>query len=125
MRVTEGMPYGRNVWFYNPELFQEHEEVIIFTREEFQRMYNSIQEQIDYINKVDMHLDRSEEWKLLGYWPKILERIHLIDLNMKLIFNEKPLQGYLDTYLYHITESLEEELAASGSKTLGNLQIKI
>ena len=78
MRVTEGVLNGRIAELYNPGMFQEHEEVIVFAREEFNRTYRSIQEQIDYINKVDMHLDRSEEWKLLGYWEKILERIHIL-----------------------------------------------
>ena len=72
MRVSEGVPNGRIVELYNPVLFQEHEEVIVFPREEFNRIYRSIQEQIDYINKVDILLDRVEEWMLLGYWPKIL-----------------------------------------------------
>jgi hypothetical protein len=72
MRVSEGVPNGRIAELYNPGLFQEHEEVIVFRRKDFNRTYRSIQEQIDYINKVDILLDRVEEWMLLGYWPKIL-----------------------------------------------------
>jgi hypothetical protein len=35
MRVSEGVPKGRFAELYNPEMFQEHEEVIVFTRDEF------------------------------------------------------------------------------------------
>ena len=48
-----------------------------------------MQEQIDYINKIDLYLDRSEEWKLIGYWPKIMQRIHLLDMNMDSIFEKE------------------------------------
>jgi len=48
MRVSEGVPNGRIAELYNPEMFQEHEEVIIFTRNEFNRFYTSMREQIDY-----------------------------------------------------------------------------
>ena len=76
MRVSEGVPRGRIAELYNPGMFQEREEVIVFTRDEFNRTYTSMREQIDYINKTDLHLNRSEEWKLIGYWPKILEKVH-------------------------------------------------
>ena len=58
-------------------MFQEHEEVIVFTRDEFSRTYTSMREQIDYINNTDLFLNRGEEWKLMGYWPKILGKIYL------------------------------------------------
>ena len=61
MRVSEGVPRGRIVELYNPGLFQEREEVIVFTRDEFSRTYTSMREQIDYINKTDLHFNRSEE----------------------------------------------------------------
>ncbi len=100
MRMSEGVPKGRIAELYNPEMFQEHEEVIVFTRDEFNRFYTSMQDQIDYINKIDLYLDRSEEWKLIGYWPKILERIHILDRNMDSILTKQPLQCYLDASLY-------------------------
>ena len=52
---------------------RDNEEVIVFTREEFSRFYNNMQQQIEYINNIDLFFDRSEDWKLLGYWPKIME----------------------------------------------------
>jgi hypothetical protein len=73
MKVSEGVPNGRIAELYNPEMFLNYDEVIVFTREDFNRTYRSMIEQIDYIQKVEMHLDRSEEWKLIGYWTRILE----------------------------------------------------
>ena len=99
MRVSEGVPNGRIAELYNPEMFHQYDEVIVFTREEFNRTYSSIMEQIDYINKINIHLDRDEDWKLLSYWPKILEKIHILDINMNLMFKEEPKQCYLDTYI--------------------------
>jgi hypothetical protein len=52
MRVSEGEPRGRFAEISNPGIFQEYEEVIVFTRQEFNRIYTSIQEQINYINKI-------------------------------------------------------------------------
>lgn len=111
MRVDEyegsqGVPCGRKVELYNPELFDEHEEVVIFTREEFNRTYESIMEHMNFINLRDIGLDRTEDWKLLGYWPEIMEHIHIIGLNVNTIFDEKPVQSYLDTYLYIRNEGI-------------------
>lgn len=104
MKVSQGVLCGRRVQLYHPELFKEHEEVIIFTREEFRRIYESMVQQIEHITLLDMSLDRSEAWKMLGLWPKIMERIHLLNLNLETIFSNKPLQTYLDTYVYDNTE---------------------
>jgi hypothetical protein len=105
---------GRRVQLYHPEFFNEHEEVIIFTREEFKRMYQSMAMQIDHITRLDMSLDRSEEWMMIGVWPKIMERIRLLDLNLESIFSNKPLQTYLDTYIYD-TADLPEIIVESSS----------
>ena len=125
MRVSEAVPNGRIAELYNPELFQEHEEVIIFAREDFNRTYSSIKEQIEYINKIAVHLDEGEDWKLLGYWPKILDRIYLLDLNMDLIFQEEPTQCYLDTYLYDTIRSSKKEVAVSRKKVPIQLKLSI
>lgn len=109
MRVSEGVPRGRVAEVYHPELFPEHEEVIIFSREEFSRTYTAIRRQLDYIVKVDLHLDRSEEWKLIGYWPRIMQSVHRIDRDMDLIFRKEPLQSYLDAYIYtHVQGSRDQ-----------------
>ena len=116
MRMSEGVPNGRIAELYNPEMFQQYDEVIVFTREEFNQRYNSIMEQIDYINKVELHLDADEEWKLLGYWPKILERIHILDMNMNLMFKENPIQCYLDTYLHNAIGISKNKIVVSRKK---------
>lgn len=123
MRVSEGVPRGRFVELYNPEMFSEGEEVIVFTRDEFNRTYTSMQEQVDYINKIYLHLDESGEWMLIGYWPKILEWVHLLDLNMDLIFKSGPLQCYLDAYLYNKMHTSDKKVAVSERKLAVKLKL--
>ncbi len=125
MRVSEGVPDGNIAELYNPEQFQDHEEVIVFTREDFQHTYNSISLQVDYINKIAVHLDVGDDWNLIGYWPNFLERIYLLDLNIDLIFQEEPVQCYLDTYLYASIGSSEDAVAASKSKVPVQLKFSI
>lgn len=119
MKVSQGEPCGRKVILYHPELFDEHEEVIIFMREEFSRTYEALIEHMDFITKRDIGLDRDEEWKLLGYWPEIMERAHIIGLDMNTIFGKKPIQSYLDTYLYIKSKSIGTELVVTNSKVPG------
>ncbi len=111
MRVSEGIPNGRIAELSHPEMFQEHEEVIVFTRNEFNRFYTSMMEQINYINQIDLYLDRSEDWKLIGYWPKILQRVHLLDRNIdSILTKEASLQCYLDASLYIPVKSSKKML---------------
>ena len=72
-----------------------------------------MQQKIDYINNVDLFLDRSEEWKLIGYWPKILERVHILDVNMDSILKKEPIQCYLDASLYDTIRSPQNNVAIS------------
>lgn len=125
MRVSEGVPRGRIAELYNPGMFQEREEVIVFTRDEFNRTYTSMQEQIDYINKIDMNLNRSEEWKLIGYWPKILEKVLILDRNMDSILKKQPLQCYLDASLYNSVRSSHKNIAVSKRKVSVQLNLPI
>lgn len=113
VKLSEGVPRGRFVELYNPENFQEHEEVIVFTRDEFNRTYTYMQEQIDYINKQQTLVEIGEEWKLLGYWPKIMGKVHLLDKNMDSIFKKEPLQSYLDAYLHDTIVSSQKNVTAS------------
>lgn len=122
MRVSEGDLKGRMAELSHPEMFQEHEEVIVFTRDEFSRTYRSIMEQIDYIVKVDLHLDRSQDWKLMGYWPKIMQKVHRIDVNMDSLLIKEPLQGYLDAYLYEHNQSSQDKVQVAASESI--LQLK-
>jgi hypothetical protein len=123
MRMSEGVPKGRIAELYNPGMFQEREEVVVFTRDEFNRTYTSIREQIDYINKIDLNLNRSEEWKLIGYWPKILEKVLILDRNMDSILKKEPLQCYLDASLYNNIRSSHKNVAVSKRKV--SLQLKL
>lgn len=116
MKVSEGVPRGRYVELYDPEIFSEHEEVIVFTRDEFNRIYTSMQEHIDYINKKQTLVEVGEDWKLLGYWPKIMEKVRLLDVNLDSVFKKEPLQCYLDAYLYDVSGSSQEGAEASEEK---------
>ncbi|AUB58551.1 MULTISPECIES: hypothetical protein [Methanobacterium] len=100
MRLSQGVLCGRRIELYHPEFFEEHEEVIIFTREEFRRMYQSMDTQINHIHRLDMGLDRGEEWNSMGVWPKIMECIHILTLNLESVFNSNAIQTYLDSYIY-------------------------
>ncbi|MGZ7116561.1 MAG: hypothetical protein ACXVHS_03810 [Methanobacterium sp.] len=128
MRVSEGMPFGRIAELYDPEMFQEHETVIVFTRNDINRRYTSIMAQIDYINKIDLHLVRCEEWKLIGYWPKIMQSVHRIDMNMDLIFKKEPIQSYLDAYLYTNIQSSQKNVTVSKKEaitTIGGFNLNL
>ena len=124
MRFSEGAPNGRMVELNNPELFQEHKEVIVFTREEFSRTYMSIMERIDTITKIDLHLhqDQNEDWKLISYWPMIMQNVHRIDRNINELLKKEHSQSYLDAYLYTTTTEKdavsEKELVPAENSTL-------
>lgn len=122
MRVSEGDLNGRMVELSHPEMFTDHEEVIVFTREAFSRTYRSIMEQLDYIVKVDLHLDRSEDWKLMGYWPKIMQKVHRIDVNMDSILKIEPLQGYLDAYLYEDIQSSQSKVQVAEKEAIPTIK---
>lgn len=123
MRVSEGVPFGRIAELYNPEMFREYENVIVFTREDINRIYNSIMTEIDHINKIDLNLDRREEWKLIGYWPQIMQGVHSIDMDMDLIFKKEPLQSYLDAYLYNNIPNLHKEVSVSERKAIATIDV--
>jgi hypothetical protein len=108
MKLSQGVLCGRRIELYHPEFFEEHEEVIIFTREEFRRMYQSMAVQINHLHRLDMGLDRGEEWRLMGVWPKFMEYIHILTMNLESVFNNKPLQTYLDSYIYESVDINEK-----------------
>ncbi len=121
MRVSGGVPSGRYAELYHPEIFEEHESVIVFTREYINRRYSSIMAEIDHINKIALHLSRSEEWKLIGYWPKIMQSVDVIDYNMDLIFEKEPLQSYLDAYIYNKVQSSQKDISVSENKAIASI----
>lgn len=100
MRFSEGTTKGRFAEITDPDIFQGHDEVIVFTREEFSWVYKSMMSQLNYVNDIALKLDLNETWKLMGYWSKIMERVHIIDKNIDMLLTEKPQQAYLDAFLY-------------------------
>lgn len=100
MRFSEGTTKGRFAEITYPDMFNDKEEVIVFTREEFSWVYRSMLNQVNYVNDMALKLDPTETWKLMGYWPKIMERVHILDKNMDMLLTEKPQQAYLDAFLY-------------------------
>ncbi len=121
MRVSDGVPCGRIAEPYNPEMFQEHETVIVFTRDDVNRRYTSIMAEIAHINKIDLHLLRCEKWKLIGYWPKIMQSVHRIDMNMDLVLKKEPLQSYLDAYLCNNIQSPQKEASVSPREAVNTI----
>lgn len=116
LRVSEGVPRGRRVFLYHPELFNEHEEVIVYNREEFKRSYLSMQESIDFIMKSCYFFDQDRYWEIEGLWPRIMERINIINININSFYEQKGVQTYLDTYL-NIDELInKDKVAESMSK---------
>jgi len=113
MRASQGIPHGPKARPYNPKLFQNHEEVIVYEREEFRRNYNQIRDSINHIIMTDLCLDRDEHWKLMGHWPLIMERIHFINQGLNSFLTEKPKQCYLDTYLHSPVNATNHEIRDS------------
>jgi len=63
-----------------------------------------------------LHLDRREDWKLIGYWPKVMARVHILDVNIDSIFKKEPLQCYLDACLYNTIRSSQKNVEVSKKK---------
>lgn len=116
MRVSEGEPRGRKIFFYHPELFKEREEVIVFDRDEFKRTYFLIHEYIGEIVKLYCCYDRDRYWELEALWQIIMERIHMININKELFYELKDAQTYLDTYVKIPVESPEDLYADTATK---------
>ncbi len=113
MRVSEAIPRGRKVHLYHPELFSNHEEVIIYTRDEFRRNYVAMREHMEYAFKQYSQIDSEREWELAGYWAKIMERIYFLNVNMELLLDKGPSQAYLDTYVEIPVDPSEDLLLES------------
>jgi hypothetical protein len=113
MRVSQGIPHGPKARPYHPELFQDHEEVIVYEREEFKRNFMAMRNSIGDIFLMYLGLDTEDDFMLLGHWPRIMERIHIINLELNSFFSEKPVQCCLDTYMHNPVKANEQQLVES------------
>lgn len=113
MRASQGIPHGPKARPYHPELFQNHEEVIVYEREEFKRNFKAMRNSIGDIFLMYLGLDVENDFMLLGQWPRIMERIHIINLELNSFFSEKPVQCCLDTYMHNPVKDTEQQLVES------------
>lgn len=99
MRVSEAIPRGRKVHLYHPELFSNHEEVIIYTRDEFRRNYLAMREYIEYAFKQYGLIDSERDFELAGYWARIMERIHFLNVNTELLLDKKTFEKHTQIHM--------------------------
>ena len=120
MRASQAMPFGAKAILYRPKLFSDHEEVIIYERDEFRRTFNNIRDCIQEIILKNHQLEQQQNSRgLMGEWIWIMERIHLIDNNLEDFFTDNSCQGFLDTYIPNPVES--EEGVIMGNLTLDDV----
>jgi len=116
MRASQGASYGRYGELYHPEMFSDREEVIVFKRGEFASAFKSMMNSIEFINDIGLKFNRQDDYKLLGLWPQIMGRVHIIDVNIDDLLMHESSQGRLDAFLYPATESLSTGPIESGIK---------
>lgn len=115
MRASLGIPHGHQARPYHPKIFQNHEEVIVYEREEFRRNYNQIRENINHIILTNLEINCEEDWKLMGHWPRVMDRVRIINRGLDSFFSETQKQCYLDTYLESTTRVSADEVLKSWS----------
>jgi hypothetical protein len=113
MKVSQAVPFGAKAMLYHPELFNSHEEVIIYERNEFRRTFNSIRNNIKDIILKDHQLKEQESCRVMGQWFWTMDRIHIINSTLDSFFTETPCQSYLDAYIPSPVVTVEEEVAES------------
>ncbi|MDY9922811.1 hypothetical protein [Methanobacterium sp.] len=113
MRASLGIPHGPKARLYHPELFQDHEEVIVYEREEFRRNFTGMRGYIKDIFLMYLQLDDENDYMLLGQWPGIMDRIHIINIELDSFFSERPVQCCLDAYMHNPVKANEQELVES------------
>jgi len=113
MRTSQGIPHGPKARLYHPELFQDHEEVIVYEREEFRRNFTGMRGYIRDIFLMYLQLDNENDYMLLGQWPRIMDRINIINIELDSFFSEKPVQCCLDTYMHNTVWANEQKLVES------------
>lgn len=116
MKFSQGASYGRYGELYHPEMFSDRDEIIVFKREEFASSFRSMMDQIEFIEDINLKFNRKEDYELLGLWPQISGRVHIIDVSIDGFFIRKPIQSRLDAFLYPVKEPISTELIESGIK---------
>ena len=106
-------------------MFYDREEVIVFRREEFASAFKSMMEQIEFIEDIDLKFNRQDDYKLLGLWPKIMSRVHIIDVNIDDFLVQDALQWCLDAYLYNPVKSSHKKVAVTKKKVPGQIKLPI
>lgn len=115
MRTSQAVPLMEKARIYDSESFRDREEVIIYPREEFKRTYRAIHNHVNDIFLMN-HLSNDDNRKLMGHWHRIMERIHIINLDLDSFLSFRPSQGYLDTYLNFPVRIVEDEMLDSLSE---------
>lgn len=114
MRASQAIPFGAKAILYHPELFSDHEEVIIYERDEFRRTFSSIRDYIQEIFLKNHQLEQQQNSRrLMGEWIWIMGRVHLINNSLEDFFTETPCQGYLDSYIHNPVESVGDGVLKS------------
>ena len=116
MKFSQGASYGRYGELYHPEVFYEREEVIVFKRDEFASAYKSMMNSIEFIEDINLKFNQQDDYKIAALWPRIMSRVHIIDVNMDDFIVQDATQGLLDAFLYPAPESLSTGLIESGIK---------
>lgn len=116
MRTSQGIPFGGRAILYNPDSFQDSEEVIIYSREEFRRTYRALHNHVNDIFLMDRSLTGDDNRRLMGHWHWIMKRIHIINSEADSFLSVRPSQGYLDTYFNNPVKITEEEMLESLSE---------
>ena len=116
MKFSQGASYGRYGELYHPEVFNDREEVIVFKREEFASAYKSMMNSIEFIEDINLKFNQQEDYKISALWPRIMSRVHIIDVNIDDFLMHESSQGLLDAFLYPAPESLSTGLIESGIK---------
>ena len=117
MKFSQGASYGRYGELYHPEVFYEREEVIVFKRDEFASAYKSMMNSIEFIEDINLKFNKKEDYKISALWPRIMSRVHIIDVNIDDFIMFESSQGLLDAFLYPAPESLSPGLIESGIKS--------
>ena len=82
MKFSQGASYGRYGELYHPEVFNDREEVIVFKREDFASAYKSMMNSIEFIEDINLKFNQQEDYKISALWPRIMSRVHIIDVNI-------------------------------------------